>query len=242
MPRPPGSPAAEDPDPTDDWVCIHIEDEAKKATSTVTEPDDIQKSLQTMRQRERVSACERKASAEYIQAEAVANQEIEEIGRLLHNILPPQPAEDHDRDSDDNFRLEMPLATSPKNDTTASSSPPSPHFSYQSPAHGHDLADLPRLPAVNTEHSLTISSPSTPYRRFSSKPPTTDGDEAIHVSIQPMANTKSHTAVNRLSTLSHHSSSQLAMKPPPKCSDLFFKAAVGVTVTAAVVAIAKSLG
>ncbi|WP_395168467.1 hypothetical protein ACGP04_04515 [Piscirickettsia salmonis] len=257
MPRSPGSPTAEDPDPTtDDWVCIHIDDEAKaeKATNTGTDPDDIRKSLQAMRQGELIGARERKASEEYMQAEAVADQEIERVGKLLHDIRPSQP-EDYSHDSDDNFKLEMPLATSPTNRPTPSSSTPSsPHFSYQPPdhhghdladapappiagaasspstvshfspkptAHSHDLAALPRSPVVNTEYSLTVSSPSTPYRRFSSKPP---------------------AAANRLSTLSHHSSSQLAMKPPPKCSDLFFKAAVGVTVTAAVVAIAKSLG
>ncbi|MGJ3495249.1 hypothetical protein ACR9PT_11845 [Piscirickettsia salmonis] len=271
MPRSPGSPTAKDPDPTtDDWVCIHIDDEAKaeKATNTGTDPDDIRKSLQAMRQGELIGARERKASEEYMQAEAVADQEIERAVMLLHDILPPQPDEDHDHDSDDNFSLEMPLATSPTNRTTPSSpTPSSPHFSYQPPAdshdladaptppiagaasspsaashfspkpttHSHDLADLPRSPVVNAGHGLTVSSPSTPYRRFSSKPPTADGNDAIRLSIQP-------TAVNRLSTLSHHSSSQLAMKPPPKCSDLFFKAAVGVTVTAAVVAIAKSLG
>ncbi|MGJ3501846.1 hypothetical protein PsalN5692_02085 [Piscirickettsia salmonis] len=211
MPRSPGSPTAKDPDPTtDDWVCIHIDDEAKaeKATNTGTDPDDIRKSLQAMRQGELIGARERKASEEYMQAEAVADQEIERAVRLLHDILPPQPDEDHDHDSDDNFSLEMPLATSPTNRTTPSSpTPSSPHFSYQPPADSHDLADAPTPPIA----------------------------DAIRLSIQP-------TAVNRLSTLSHHSSSQLAMKPPPKCSDLFFKAAVGVTVTAAVVAIAKSLG
>lgn len=120
MPRSPGSPTAEAPDPTtDDWVYIHIDDEAKADTST--DPDDIRRSLQAMRQGELIGARERKASEEYMQAEAVADQEIERAGRLLHDILPPQPAKDHDHDSDDNFNLEMPLATSPTNRTTPSS-------------------------------------------------------------------------------------------------------------------------